>query len=69
MQSVPITTNVVSSKLVHGDVYSIQHYNVKKFVSDLEFEDTKGAIRIRISKKNIQHNNFHQGVDISRETF
>jgi hypothetical protein len=34
MQSVPITTNVVSSNPVHGDVYTIQHY-VTKFVSDL----------------------------------
>jgi len=34
VQSVPITTNVVSSNPVHGDVYSIQHY-VNKFVSDL----------------------------------
>jgi hypothetical protein len=34
MQSVPITTNVVSSNPVHGEVYSIQHY-VIKFVSDL----------------------------------
>jgi hypothetical protein len=33
-QSVPITTNVVSSNLVHGEVYSIQNY-VIKFVSDL----------------------------------
>jgi hypothetical protein len=31
---VPITTNVVISNPVHGEVYSIQHY-VKKFVSDL----------------------------------
>jgi hypothetical protein len=29
-----ITTKVVSSNLVHGEVYSIQHY-VIKFVSDL----------------------------------
>ena len=29
-----ITTKVVSSNPVHGEVYSIQHY-VKKFVSDL----------------------------------
>jgi hypothetical protein len=35
MQSVPITTNVVSSNTAHGMVYSIQHY-VKKFVSDLQ---------------------------------
>ena len=34
VQSVPITTNVVSSNPVHGQVYSIQHY-VVKFVSDL----------------------------------
>jgi hypothetical protein len=32
--SVPIITKVVSSKLVRGEVYSIQHY-VIKFVSDL----------------------------------
>jgi phosphatidylserine decarboxylase len=31
MQSVPITTNVVSSNTAHGGVYSIQHY-VKKLV-------------------------------------
>jgi hypothetical protein len=31
---VPITTKVVSSNLVHGEVCSIQHY-VIKFVSDL----------------------------------
>jgi hypothetical protein len=34
MQSVPITTKVVSSNPVHGVLYSIQHY-VIKFVSDL----------------------------------
>ena len=34
VQSVPITTNVVSSSPAHGKVYSIQHY-VIKFVSDL----------------------------------
>jgi hypothetical protein len=34
VQSVPITTNVVSSNPVHDEVYSIQHY-VRKFVSDL----------------------------------
>jgi hypothetical protein len=35
VQSVPITTNVVSSNPVHGKVYSIQHYMIK-FVSDLQ---------------------------------
>jgi hypothetical protein len=34
VQSVPITTKVVSSNPVHGEVYSIQHYAIK-FVSDL----------------------------------
>jgi hypothetical protein len=34
VQSVPITTKVVSSNSVHGEVYSIQHYMIK-FVSDL----------------------------------
>ena len=34
VQSVPITTKVVSSNLTHDEVYLIQHY-VIKFVSDL----------------------------------
>jgi len=34
MQSVPITTKVVSLNPTHGKVYSIQHYMIK-FVSDL----------------------------------
>jgi len=34
VQSVSITTNIISSNPVHGEVYSIQHY-VIKFVSDL----------------------------------
>ena len=34
VQSVPITTKVVSSNPVQGEVHSIQHY-VIKFVSDL----------------------------------
>jgi hypothetical protein len=34
VQSVPITTKVVSSNTVHGEVYSIQHY-VIKFVRNL----------------------------------
>ena len=35
MQSVPITTKVVSLNPVHGEVYSIQHY-VIKFVSEVQ---------------------------------
>jgi len=34
VQSVPVTTKVVSSNPVHGKVYSIQYYLIK-FVSDL----------------------------------
>jgi hypothetical protein len=34
VQSVPITTKIVSSNPVHSEVYSIQHY-VIKFFSDL----------------------------------
>jgi hypothetical protein len=34
MQSVPITTKVVSLNPIHGEVYLIQHY-VIKYVSDL----------------------------------
>ena len=34
VQSVPITTKVVSLNLAYGEVYSIQHY-VVNFVSDL----------------------------------
>jgi hypothetical protein len=33
-ESVPITTKIVISNPVHGEVYSIQHYG-RKFVSDL----------------------------------
>jgi len=35
VQSVPITTKVVSSNPVYGEVYSIQHLYMIKFVSDL----------------------------------
>ena len=35
MQSVPITTKVVNSNPVHGEVYLIQHY-VVKFVSNFQ---------------------------------
>ena len=34
MQSVPITTNAMSSNTAHGEVYSIQHY-VITFDNDL----------------------------------
>jgi len=35
LQSVPITTNGVSSNPPHGEMYSIQHF-VINFVSDLQ---------------------------------
>jgi hypothetical protein len=41
LQPEPITTKVVSSKPVHGEVYSIQHY-VIKFVTNLR--QVTGAI-------------------------
>jgi hypothetical protein len=43
IQSVTITTNVVSSNPTHGEVYSIQHYAIK-FVSDLQ--QVRGFLRI-----------------------
>ena len=36
LQSVPITTKVVSLNPTHGEVYSIQLYGIK-FVNDLQF--------------------------------
>ena len=33
VESVPITTKVVSSNPVHGEVYSLQHY-VTQYISD-----------------------------------
>ena len=44
VQSVPITTNVVSSNHFYGEAYLIQHY-VLKFVSDLQQVD--GFLRVR----------------------
>ena len=44
VQSVPITTNVISSNPTHGEVYSIQHY-VIKFASDLR-QQVGGFFRI-----------------------
>jgi hypothetical protein len=49
MQSVPITTKVVSSNSAHGDVYSIQHY-VIKFVSD--WRQVGGFLRTPVSSTN-----------------
>ena len=43
VQSVPITTNVVSSNLIHDEVYSIQHY-VIKFLSDLQ--QVSGVVQV-----------------------
>ena len=43
LQSVPITTKVVSSNPIHGEVYTIQHYAIK-FVSDLR--QVGGFLRI-----------------------
>ena len=43
LQSVNITTKVLSSNLAHVEVYSIQHY-VRKFVSD--FRQVGGFLRV-----------------------
>ena len=43
VQSVPITTKIVSSNPAHGEMYSMQHY-VIKFVGDLRQVD--GFLRI-----------------------
>ena len=43
VQSVPITTKVVSWNPTDGDVYSIQHYMIN-FVSDLQQVD--GFLRV-----------------------
>ena len=46
----------------HNNLNVVYNKNTKGLTQDSqnsakeEFEDTKGAIRIRISKKNIQHN-------------
>ena len=47
--SVPITTYFVSSKLVHGEVYSIQHY-VIKFVDDLRQVGGFHKKRVKLQK-------------------
>ena len=47
MQSVPITTRVVSSNPIHGEVHSIHHY-VIKFVGDV----LKGDGFLRVSTTN-----------------
>ena len=48
MQSVPITTNIVSSNIAHCEVYSIQLY-VIKFVSDLW--QVSGFLRVLLLPK------------------
>ena len=48
VQSVPITTKVVSQNLVHGEVYSIQHY-VIKFVSDLRNDITEILLKVALN--------------------
>jgi hypothetical protein len=57
MQSVPITTNIVSLNPAHGEVYLIQHY-VIKFVSNMRqgqwfFPGIPGSSTNRIDRHNI----------------
>ena len=37
MQSVPITTEVVSSNPAHVEVYSIQHYLIKFVITEFSY--------------------------------
>jgi len=55
VQSVPITTKVVSSNPAHGEVYLIQHY-VIKLVSD--WRQVGGFLRIPVfsTNKTDRHN-------------
>jgi hypothetical protein len=46
VQSVPITTEVVSSNPAHGEVYSIEHYMIN-FLSDLR--QVGGFLRVLLS--------------------
>jgi hypothetical protein len=52
VQSVPITTKIVSSNPVHGEVYSIQTYLIK-FVSD--FRQVSGFLRVFSTNKTDHH--------------
>jgi hypothetical protein len=47
MQSVPITTKVVSSNPVHGEVYSIQHYMIKSLVREILFNTIFNNISVK----------------------
>jgi hypothetical protein len=49
LQSLPLTTNVVSSNPAHGEVYLIQHY-VIKFASDLRLIE---YLQINLQNDNI----------------
>ena len=53
MQSVPITTKVVSSNPADGEVYLIQRY-VIKFVSDLR--QVIGFLQVSTNNKTDRHN-------------
>ena len=56
VQSVPVTTKIVSYNRVHGEVYSIQHYMIK-FVSDLgQVGGINQALRIPPPIKTDRHN-------------
>ena len=50
VQSVQITTKVLSSKLVHGDLYSIQHYVINLSVT---YDRSVVFSRFSVSSNNI----------------
>ena len=66
MQSVPITTTVVSLTSAHGEMYSIKHY-VIKFVSDLQ--QVSGFLRFPPPIKLTTTFQFHWETDLITKTW
>ena len=57
MQSVPIATKVVSLNPIHSEVYSIQHYYMIEFVSDLwQIGDFLLSTLVSSTNKTDRHN-------------
>jgi hypothetical protein len=46
MQSVPITTNVVSSNPAHGEVYSIQHFVIAYNTHFIDMRHAGGFLQV-----------------------
>ena len=61
MQSLPITTKVVSSNAAHGEVYSLQHFAMK-FASDLR--QVGGFLRVLWFSPSIKLSDCHDITEI-----